>query len=126
MLHAPEKPAQESTAQGADDRQAATFQEAEPRGPGQPAARRVAVTDSVPVVGYANFCAVQRTAEEVLLDFGISLQRFGQQQSIQITQRMALTYPTAKRLLDALRMAFERPEAAGSNVERSGANRNGS
>jgi hypothetical protein len=93
--------------------------QAEANGAPQGAARRVAVSDSAGGVGYANFCAVQRAAEEVLLDFGISAQRFGQgQPSIQITHRLALSYPTAKRLLDALRMAFERMAAERSGAER--------
>ena len=121
MLQTEEDARQGVATSGLEDAPPSSEERAAANGAQQPPARRVTVTDSAAAVGYANFCAVQRAAEEVLLDFGISGQRFGQPQpSIQITHRLALTYATAKRLLDALRMAFEPPKAAADARDPSG------
>jgi hypothetical protein len=89
----------------------------------QPSARRIAVTDSSVHVGYANFCCVASTAEEVLLDFGLSAKRFGQPHpSIQITHRLALSYATAQRLFGALRTALQ-PRVSASPANETNATR---
>jgi hypothetical protein len=78
----------------------------------QPAGQRIDVSDAGVQVGYTNFCWVTTSPDEVLLDFGLSAQRLGHaNRSVQITHRLALTRPTAQRLLAALRMALERQPA---------------
>ena len=63
--------------------------------------------------GYSNFCRVTGTPEEVVLDFGMNDQPFGESdRPIQITHRVVLNYFTAKRMLAALQMTIGRHEQA--------------
>lgn len=62
---------------------------------------------------YANFARVTGSPEELILDFGLNPQPFGQQTGpIQIQRRLVLNFYTAKRLLAALSMAVQRHEQA--------------
>ena len=71
------------------------------------------VDDSKAVTSYANFCRVTGTPEELILDFGLNAQPFGQQnEPVAINQRVVLNFYTAKRMLAALQVTIQRHEAA--------------
>ena len=92
-----------------------------PPQPGQPAQRQpsqVAVDDSQAVTGYANFCRLTGTPEELLIDFGLNAQPFGTPtQTVQVTQRVVTNLYTAKRLLHALHLTVQRHEAVFGALE---------
>ena len=71
------------------------------------------VEDSHAVAGYANFCRVSSTPEELILDLGLNPNPFAQgKQTIHVAQRIIMNHYTAKRLLSALSMALQRHEQA--------------
>jgi Protein of unknown function (DUF3467) len=62
---------------------------------------------------YANFFRVTGTPEELVLDFGLNTQQVtpsGTPESVRLTQRLVLSFYTAKRLLNALQWAVSRYE----------------
>lgn len=62
---------------------------------------------------YTNFCRVTGTPEEIILDFGLNTEPFGQGVGpIKLAQRMVSNFFTAKRLLMALSVAVQRHESA--------------
>jgi Protein of unknown function (DUF3467) len=76
------------------------------------AAASVAAPQAVEVEGlqplYANFCRVGHTPEELILDFGLNPSPVGPSTiPVKITQRMVLTYYTAKRLAGILGRAIQ-------------------
>jgi hypothetical protein len=78
----------------------------------------VHVDDSSCTAGYANFCRVSSTAEEMILDLGLNAQPFATGEStVKVSQRIIMNHFTAKRLLAALGMALQRHEAAFGPVE---------
>jgi len=92
-------------------------------GPGSPQAAggeqaqqqrpQVKLDDSKATGCYANFCRVTGTPEELIIDFGLNPQPFGQPtEPLPINQRIITNYYTAKRLLAALHMTLQRHEAA--------------
>lgn len=73
----------------------------------------VQIEDSRAVAGYANFCRVMGTPEEVILDLGLNPNPFGPAtEPIHVTQRIIVNYYTAKRMLAALQYTLQRHEAA--------------
>ena len=60
---------------------------------------------------YANFCRVQGTPEELVLDFGLNttMQPVATE-PVKLTHRLVVNYFTAKRLLGALHMAVQQHE----------------
>ncbi len=58
---------------------------------------------------YANFCRVTGTPEELVLDFGLNTQMTAND-LVKLTDRLVLSFYTAKRLLSALRMALQQHE----------------
>jgi hypothetical protein len=80
--------------------------------PAEAASRpQVEVDDAKASVAYANFCRVTGTPEEVVLDFGLNAQPFGNQVGpIDVSERLVMGYFTAKRLLMALSMTVQRHE----------------
>lgn len=67
---------------------------------------------------YTNYVRVTGTAEEVILDVGLNKQgRPGESQRIAIEHRIVLSFYTAKRLLNALRMSVRRHEANFGRLE---------
>jgi hypothetical protein len=61
--------------------------------------------------GYANFCRVTGTPEELVLDFGLNTQMTPvPAEPVQLTHRLVMHYFTAKRLLGALHMAVQQHE----------------
>ena len=60
---------------------------------------------------YTNFVRVTGTPEEVILDMGLNKQQpHGGTESVAVTDRIVLSFHTAKRLLNALRMSVLRHE----------------
>jgi len=63
-------------------------------------------------VHYANMCRGSMTPEEVMLDFGLNPNAHGRvsEEPVQITARVIMTPPSAKRLLHLLHMMLSRHE----------------
>src|SRR5438105_3808571 len=62
---------------------------------------------------YANFFRVTGTPEELVLDFGLNTQQVtasGAPEAVKLNQRLAMSFYTAKRLLNALQWAVSRYE----------------
>ena len=62
---------------------------------------------------YANFFRVTGTPEEMVLDFGLNTQQVtaaGTPEPVKLTQRLTMSFYTAKRLLNALQWAVSRYE----------------
>jgi len=75
--------------------------------------QRVEVDDSQAQVCYANFCRVNGTPEELIIDFGLNSQPFGTpEKPLAVNQRLVVNYYTAKRLMGALQLSIQRHEAA--------------
>ena len=84
--------------------------EAEPRQQQQQV--QVQVKDDQASTGYANFCRVTGSPEELIDDFGLNPQPVGvPKDPIHVTQRVIMNFYTAKRLLAALQMSVQRHEA---------------
>jgi len=80
---------------------------------GQPQRPQIQVDDSKAVACYGNFCRVNGTPEELIIDIGLNKQPMGvPTEPLEVTQRIIVNYFTAKRLLAALQMAVQRHEAA--------------
>lgn len=73
-------------------------------------------TDLEPI--YANFCRVSSTPEELVLDFGLNPQPFGQGSApVKVSQRLVVNFYTAKRMAMALGVALQRHEQAFGPIE---------
>jgi hypothetical protein len=60
---------------------------------------------------YANFCRVTGTPEELILDFGLNTQMTEQPtEPVKLSNRLVMSYYTAKRMLGALQMAVQQHE----------------
>jgi hypothetical protein len=76
------------------------------------------VDDSSCTAGYANFCRVSSTAEEMILDLGLNPHPYATgEATVKVSQRIIMNHFTAKRLLSALGMALQRHEGAFGTVE---------
>jgi len=85
---------------------------AESRQPQQQQQMQVQVKDDNASTGYANFCRVTGSPEELIVDFGLNPQPVGMPKDpIHVTQRVIMNFYTAKRLLAALQMSVQRHEA---------------
>ena len=61
---------------------------------------------------YSNFARVTGSPEELILDFGLTPQPFGDQSiAVKISERVVMNYYTAKRLWAALGTSLQRHEA---------------
>jgi Protein of unknown function (DUF3467) len=77
------------------------------------ATQEVVVDDKHAVSGYANFCRVSSTPEELILDLGLNPTPYATGKvDVTVTQRIILNHYTAKRLWSALSMALQRHEQA--------------
>ena len=87
--------------------------------PPQPPPVRLEIATQGMTTTYANFFRVAGTFEELLLDFGFhtGLTVGTQTEPARITNRMVMTFPTAKRLLSALQAAVLRHEQTFGPVE---------
>ena len=80
--------------------------------PAQPQRPQIQVDDSAAIAAYSNFCRVNGTPEELIIDFGLNKQPMGvPTEPLEIDQRIIVNFFTAKRLLAALQMALQRHEA---------------
>ena len=79
-----------------------------------PQAPQFAVDLSQMTTGYANFCRVSGTPEELVLDFGLNTQMAPTPggEPVRLTHRLVINYYTAKRLLGALHMSVQQHENA--------------
>ena len=79
-----------------------------------PSVQQTANVDETNVVaGYANFCRVSSTPEELILDLGLNANPYsGGEVTIRVSQRIILNHYTAKRLANALALALQRHEQA--------------
>ena len=76
------------------------------------------VDDSRAMAGYANFCRLSGTPEELLIDFGFNPHPIGEPtRPVELTQRIVTGWHTAKRLLHALQLTLQRHEAAFGTLE---------
>jgi hypothetical protein len=79
----------------------------------QPAPVQIPVDIEHMVSTYANFFRVTGTPEELVLDFGLNTQQVtpaGTPEPVRLTQRLTMSFYTAKRLLNALQWAVSRYE----------------
>jgi hypothetical protein len=73
----------------------------------------IQVDDAHVSAGYANFCRVSSTPEELILDLGLNPQPYATgPHTVAVSQRIIMNHYTAKRLLSALSMALQRHEQA--------------
>lgn len=78
----------------------------------RPAPVQIEVDDSHVNAGYANFCRVTGSPEELIIDFGLNPQPMGvPTKPIAVGQRIIVNFFTAKRLLAALSMSVQRHES---------------
>lgn len=85
----------------------------EARGPEAQQTQEVVVSDDNANAGYANFCRVSSTPEELILDLGLNPTPYATGKvEVKVTQRIILNHFTAKRLWSALSMALQRHEQA--------------
>jgi hypothetical protein len=91
---------------------------AEPPSPRSSQPAQVDVDDSKALAGYANFCRVTATPEELIIDFGLNPQPLGvPTRPIAVTQRIVTNLYTAKRLVHALQLTVQRHEATFGAIE---------
>ncbi len=104
-----------------EEKTEATPADAAPSAPEAPAAaaqaaqqtQEVVVNDASANAGYANFCRVSSTPEELILDLGLNPTPYATGKvDVSVTQRIILNHYTAKRLWSALSMALQRHEQA--------------
>ena len=75
--------------------------------------QEVIVSDANANAGYANFCRVSGTPEELILDLGLNPTPYATGKvEVHVTHRIILNHYTAKRLWSALSMALQRHEQA--------------
>lgn len=93
---------------GAESRPSSPSQAAE----GQPAST-ILIDDSNVQAGYANFCRISSTPEEVILDLGLNPNPYEQgKATVKVSQQIIMNHYTAKRLLSVLSMTVQRHEQA--------------
>jgi hypothetical protein len=84
-----------------------------PEAPAAQQTQEVVVSDAGANAGYANFCRVSSTPEELILDLGLNPTPYATGKvDVSVTQRIILNHYTAKRLWSALSMALQRHEQA--------------
>ena len=85
---------------------------------GEPQPIRVQVDDTSATATYTNFCRVNSTPEELILDIGTNANpTTTADTTIHVDQRIIMNHYTAKRLLSALSMAIQRHEQAFGVIE---------
>lgn len=80
----------------------------------QPQPVQIPVDSEGMISTYANFFRVTGTPEEIVLDFGLNTQQVtpaGTPEAVKLTQRLTMSFFTAKRLLNALQWAVSRYES---------------
>lgn len=97
----------------ADETKPAETPTATQAAPQQQAPVQIPVDIEHMVSTYANFFRVTGTPEELVLDFGLNTQQVtpaGTPEAVRLTQRLTMSFYTAKRLLKALEWAVSRYE----------------
>ena len=80
--------------------------------------QRITVDDSNVDAAYSNFCRVQSTPEELILDLGLNTTPFANGDiTVPVTQRIIMNHITAKRMLGLLSQTLQRHEQAFGVVE---------
>ncbi|MCH2212802.1 MAG: DUF3467 domain-containing protein [Fuerstiella sp.] len=85
----------------------------EKRSADQPAqaTQEIVVDDSNVHAGYANFCRVASTPEELILDLGLNPNPYAAGKvNVKVNQRIIMNHFSAKRLLSAVATALNRHE----------------
>lgn len=78
----------------------------------------VVVDESQANAAYANFARITATSDEVIIDFALNPHPFAVGRTeLMVSQRLVLSFYTAKRLLGALQITIQRHEAAFGAVE---------
>jgi len=73
----------------------------------------ITVNDADVFAGYANFCRVSSTPEELILDLGLNPNPYAPGNiTVNVAQRIIMNHYTAKRMLQALSVALQRHEQA--------------
>ena len=84
----------------------------------QPQRVSIEIDESRAVALYSNFCRVNGTHEELIMDFGLNAQPIGiPTKPLVINQRIVLNYFTAKRLLQALHATIQHHETLFGAIE---------
>ena len=115
---AKEKAETKKEEEGAADAAATATEAPAAEGAAAPAAggqvqQTLVVDDSSVSAGYANFCRVSSTPEELILDLGLNPNPYATGEvTVPVGQRIIMNHFTAKRLLSALSMALQRHEQA--------------
>jgi hypothetical protein len=80
---------------------------------------RLSVSTAGMETSYSNFFRVTATFEELVMDFGLhsGLMTQSGPESVKLTDRIVLSFPTAKRLHTALQMALGRHEQVFGVIE---------
>jgi hypothetical protein len=74
--------------------------------------------EPTPPSGYANFARVTATAEEVIIDFCLNAQPFATgRQEVKVSQRIILSFPTAKQVFLAVGEVLQEYEKAHGSIE---------
>ena len=80
--------------------------------------QRITVDDAGIEAAYSNFCRVQSTPEELILDLGLNPTPFANGDiTVPVTQRIIMNHITAKRMLGLLSQTLQRHEQAFGVVE---------
>ena len=83
-----------------------------------PPIQQIVVDDSIAHAGYANFCRVSSTPEELILDLGLNPTPYaGGTVTVKVSQRIIMNHYTAKRMFSALGVALQRHEKAFGQLE---------
>lgn len=80
---------------------------------------KLRILDAKAHTAYSNFCIVTSTPEEALLNFGINLMMPNKENEVrvQVSDRIVMSYASAKRLAITLSNLIQRYEAANGVIE---------
>ena len=80
---------------------------------------KLRILDAKAHTAYSNFCIVTSTPEEALLNFGINLMIPNKENEVrvQVSDRIVMSYASAKRLAITLSNLIQRYEAANGVIE---------
>ncbi len=82
------------------------------------ATQEIVVDDSTVNAGYANFCRVASTPEELILDLGLNPTPYATGRiEVKVSQRIIMNHFSAKRLLNALAASLSRHEQTFGTLE---------
>jgi hypothetical protein len=82
------------------------------------ATQEIVVDDSNVHAGYANFCRVASTPEELILDLGLNPNPYATGKvNVKVSQRIIMNHFSAKRLLSAVATAVNRHEQTFGKLE---------